>query len=433
MIGRFALRAAAVKPKPHLSRPSGKTRGLFDAVIVISAKEFGGSERHTVQWVNHMVASGRRVAMVQCGPYLYSPALLADHPGLEIVRCQLPVRRLSRADSRDWRRMFEGLPARCAVFVKSWFYAGDPRFLQSLRDSYATVFHIEHSLPEPLPPRSRRWHFGIVPGIGLWWYRDVWLRYRISRMADRFIVVSEEQRRRLALDGFVPEDRIVVCPNGADLVHWRRNTTAGARFRRALDIPDDAYVFACVGRLAGLKRFDVAIRAFARFSERNQIQSVLCIIGNGDEREPLAALAKQLGVDSRVRFLDAMEDLRPAYSATDTVLLPSRIESCGLVLLEGMASGCRVIAAAAGGVPEVLTETAAGDLLSSWDPDDWSIAMLRHAATSESERRKAAEQVREFVARTRDISVCMADLTRVLDETGRLRHERTVALGATAN
>jgi len=391
-----------------------RSDGRYDLLLVLRVNAFGGSERHTVDLADFLAASGRRVALVLSGGDLRPPGILTDRKSLTIVKTQLPVRDLTARDARQWRALFRSLPAGRAAFAKTWYRAGDLRFLTALRKSYATVFHIEHSLPEPLPERTSRRHFGLVPGIGLWWYAERWRRSRMSKTADRFIVVCAEQRRRLIHDAGVPESAIAVCPNGVELRYWRCDEGAAERFRRTQKIPAGSFVFGCVGRLAELKGFDLAIRAFAVAGRHAGGGAVLCVAGDGPHRGALERLSQELVVGRHVRFLGATDELREVYSATDTVLLPSRSEACPLVLLEGMASGCRVIASDVGGIPEMVTEPVAGTVLASRDADEWAAVMRRHMAMPSDDRRRGRERIRELVGARHDMNHRMGDVARVL-------------------
>lgn len=60
-------------------------------------------------------------------------------------------------------------------------------------------------------------------------------------------------------------------------------------------------------------------------------------------------------------------DLAAAFASADAFVFPSRTETLGLVLLEAMAAGCPVIAANAGGIPDIVTDGVNGYL---FDPED---------------------------------------------------------------
>lgn len=390
--------------------------GVQDLVVVLRAEDFGGSERHTVDLVNYLTAAGWHLTLILPGLDLTARGIHAAPEHLTILRTELPLTGLSRADARAWRQLFRTLPARTALLIKPWYYAADPRFLRALRAGYSRVVHLEHSLvPERLPFRVRL-HFGVLPGLGLWWFRDLWRRRQMSRTADRVLAVSEACRAGLVQDGLIRSDKVIACPNGVNLEQWARDPQAGRLFRARLGLDADVYLFGTVSHLVPIKGIDLALRALAGLVELGHRQVAYCVIGDGPLRQDLEKLAEQLGVRDRVYFLGHLQDVRPAYSALDTLLCPSTTESFGLACLEAMACGCRVIAAAVGGLPEAVTDPVCGELLHDREPDNWAGAMARHMKTPAAECSQLADQIRAHVARVHDQRARLAFLAAALVE-----------------
>jgi glycosyltransferase involved in cell wall biosynthesis len=116
-----------------------------------------------------------------------------------------------------------------------------------------------------------------------------------------------------------------------------------------------------------------------------------------DHEEQLRALARQLDVAQRVRFLGWVGDseLEGLYELASCFALPSRIEGFGLPLLEAMRRGVPVACADRGALPEV-----AGDAALLFDPDDQE-AVTAALRTLLSDRARAAELVRRGHERVR--------------------------------
>jgi glycosyltransferase involved in cell wall biosynthesis len=113
------------------------------------------------------------------------------------------------------------------------------------------------------------------------------------------------------------------------------------------------YEFIFLGRLVSQKGCDLLIRACKNLRS----PFTLNIVGNGPERIKLEQLVKDLSLEKNVHFLGILEGERLArlLNQHHIMVIPSMgPEGFGIVALEGMACGCQIIAANAGGLPEAL-------------------------------------------------------------------------------
>lgn len=145
---------------------------------------------------------------------------------------------------------------------------------------------------------------------------------RALRRAARTITVSETVRSAILERFRIGAERVVVVPNAADHLAVRpRALSAGAPIL-------------CVGHLEPRKNLEVLLRALAFDPGLPPLE--LAGAGKGSEEERLRALARELGVDGRVRFLGALADaeLPDLYARAACVALPSRIEGFGIPAIE---------------------------------------------------------------------------------------------------
>ena len=140
-------------------------------------------------------------------------------------------------------------------------------------------------------------------------------------------------------------DKGRVIYNAVDDAVWNQATARGT------------YVLA-VGRLVHKKGFDVLLRAFAQVKDAGLH---LKIIGDGEERANLQALANDLGLGARVEFCGARSHAETisAMAQCRMLIIPSRLEPFGIVAIEAMALGKPVAAARVGGLPEILQDADA--------------------------------------------------------------------------
>lgn len=164
----------------------------------------------------------------------------------------------------------------------------------------------------------------------------------LARWCDAIVAVSDEEaaegRRVLGSAG----DRIRVVVNGVDR---ERFSPHGSRAGRREDVP----LLVCVGRLSEQKAQDLAVHAFAMMMDRTVR---LRFVGGEDrpgDRAALQALARSLGVEERIEWLDHTDDVAAHLRAADLLIAPSRWEGMSLVLLEALACGLPVVATSVAG------------------------------------------------------------------------------------
>ena len=162
-----------------------------------------------------------------------------------------------------------------------------------------------------------------------------------------------------------PRGRLKHLPNFAD-------DLAGAP-PAALPFPPGARVLLAMGRLHPNKDFPTLLRALARLPDGVH----LALAGDGPERAALAALAAELGVAGRVAFLGWRGDVGALLAAASVLVVPSRVEPLGNVVLEGFAAARPVVAAAADGPRELIEDGRSGLLVPVGDDATLAAAVAR--------------------------------------------------------
>ena len=109
-----------------------------------------------------------------------------------------------------------------------------------------------------------------------------------------------------------------------------------------------------------VKRVQDCVRILAEV--RKSVPAHLLMAGDGPERSPAEHLARELKVDRHISFLGKQSHVERLIPLAHVLLMPSQLESFGLVALEGMACGVVPVATRVGGVPELITEGEDGFL-----------------------------------------------------------------------
>jgi phosphatidylinositol alpha-1,6-mannosyltransferase len=193
--------------------------------------------------------------------------------------------------------------------------------------------------------------------------------YRHSvEAADLVTAVSRYTRRHMLEWIGIDPARVKILPNTVD-----PRFHPGPKRGYLLDRHDarGKKILMTVSRLAGSERYkghDRVIRSLPQVLLHHP-EAIYLIVGDGDDRPRLEALASEFAVQDKVRFagLVASEDLPDYYRLADVLVMPSTGEGFGIVFLEAMACAIDVIGGNQDGSIDPLGDGAVGSAI---DPED---------------------------------------------------------------
>ncbi|WP_341862794.1 glycosyltransferase [Gymnodinialimonas sp. 57CJ19] len=176
------------------------------------------------------------------------------------------------------------------------------------------------------------------------------------------------------------------------ITNFARPVKAQPISRAETDTPEGAFVVAAAGRFVNRKGLDMAIRAVARMPG-----TILWLMGDGEERQALEALAVKEGVADRVRMLGWVDEPVHHFAAADAVLFPSRHEPLGNVVLDAWQAGMPVVAARSEG-PGWFIRDGIDGILTEIDDLDAMVAGLRALQDDDNLRQRYGAAGRERLA-----------------------------------
>jgi len=204
-------------------------------------------------------------------------------------------------------------------------------------------------------------------------------RWAVAR-TDRVVCVSDYVRRVLVQTVPAVADRAGVVRNGIDTTYWcpseRRERLDEAAFRAGI-----------ICRLTAWKRVHLAVRAAALAGVE------LVVVGDGEKRTALEALAKKHG--AHARFVGHQPDPRPFIADCDITVSTADNEPLGLSVLESLSMERPVVAFDGGGIPEIVQHEQTGWLVPSPAPEAFAAALDR-ARCARERLRGMGESARRF-------------------------------------
>ena len=174
--------------------------------------------------------------------------------------------------------------------------------------------------------------------------------------SDSVTAVSESLKQD-TLRLFDIKTEINVIPNFIDV---KKLDAKEKPCERSLLAPTNDKIITHISNFRPLKRIQDVITVFEKIS--SQVSSRLLMVGEGPEKTEAMAYVNKNGLNEKVLFLGNSNEIDKILCYSDLFLLPSEMESFGLVALEAMANEVPVISSNAGGLSEVNKHGVTGFL-----------------------------------------------------------------------
>jgi glycosyltransferase involved in cell wall biosynthesis len=193
----------------------------------------------------------------------------------------------------------------------------------------------------------------------------------ILQSSDLIVLPSDVYKEKL-LEAFPgARERTVFIHNGIDPVQFHAQARRDEPGRRG------RYIL-CVAELQEYKAIDVLLRAAQPLLVADPALT-LVLAGGGPLRAELEALASTLGIRSQTMFLGTQgaPEIARLMHGCEMLVLPSRMEPFGIVLIEAMACRTPVVATNVGGIPEIIEHERTGILAEPENPQALTVAIRR--------------------------------------------------------
>ena len=186
-----------------------------------------------------------------------------------------------------------------------------------------------------------------------------WIAKRFSRSASEYICVSGELKTRMKEKIGLRDDKTTVIYNGIEPPPAPEDHAGN----------NEETVIGCVGRLAGVKNYELLIHAFNELRDRYP-RSRLEIVGGGESEKKLKELVDRLSLSDRVILHGFKLDVSSYYDRFDIFAVTSFYEGLSMSLLEAISRGKPCIVSNVGGNTEIIENGVNGFVFESENRKD---------------------------------------------------------------
>lgn len=244
----------------------------------------------------------------------------------------------------------------------------------------------------------------------------------LLRFVDKTVAITDAVRSELLQSG-MDQSKIIVVHNWVSDA-YEKNRSSSTLWPSPW-MSDDHYLIGQIANLHRWKGHDTVVRALPCVL-RHIPNLKFVVFGKLSDYEyllQLTELAKDLGVEHYVEFAGFRHDMHDILPRLDCLVVASRKEPFGLVLVEAMLAGVPVVAANAGGVPEIIEDGVTGLL---FPPDDTeALAERLKSIASDSELRNGlVREAKKSVLERFSMLNQVAKIANIIQEVGCLESER---------
>ncbi len=200
-----------------------------------------------------------------------------------------------------------------------------------------------------------------------------WLARRKYRLYRRVVTISHGISRVLISEG-VPKNKIVRIPSAVDPEPYEAPCDRNF-FLKEFDLTGENAAIGVIAQLIPRKGHRFLIDA-APAILRERPGTRFLFFGQGPLEQTLRGLCRERGLAEAITFCGFREDLPRILPCLDMVVHPALMEGLGVSLLQASAAGVPIVAARAGGIPEVVRDNVNGRLVAPGDVEELKAAVL---------------------------------------------------------
>ena len=208
----------------------------------------------------------------------------------------------------------------------------------------------------------------------------------LNLLTHKITAISKATKQALIKYEYLPENRIEVIYNG--ILPLKNAPEQTRLLKQKLHLSSSYPILGTIARLDPIKNHSMMFQAF-KLVLKKYPDSILILVGDGEERENLEQLVNELGIRKNVIFTGYIPTPQHYLDCMDMFLLPSLSEGTSMTLLEAMSLSKPCVVTDAGGNPEIIEHKITGLVTENNQVEQFSKAIVTLL-----ENKKIIEQMR---------------------------------------
>lgn len=193
--------------------------------------------------------------------------------------------------------------------------------------------------------------------------------------------IALNKAMKASMDRILQTDQTRILNNGVDMSEFQKPLDRNAK-RNELNVPQDAFVIAHVGRFDPIKNHEFLVKVFQQIKQKKP-KAFLLMVGRGETEEKVRNQLKGAGLAGSYRILHDRTDVAEILRACDAAVFPSFSEGLPLSLIEMQAAGLHCIAST-GVQKDACISNRLSFLSLEQSADVWADTLLEMAASKNS-------------------------------------------------
>lgn len=233
-----------------------------------------------------------------------------------------------------------------------------------------------------------------------------------SFKVSKYICVSESAQKVLMRRNKINKGKAVIIKNGIDLSKFNNPKDKNEIIKALnMNIAEEDFIVCCIGNFRKAKGQDILLEACNKLKDYKDIKYIF--VGDGELRKEYEKIICNFAIEEKVIMLGVREDIEDIIKTFDIMVVPSRWEGFGLVVLEAMASHIPVVASKVDGLLELIQDGFNGMLFEKENSEDLSHKILI-LKDNKFIRESLAHKAYKYTIKAYDVEIMVKEIENLI-------------------